>query len=323
MKIVITGGAGYIGSHTCKELAVRGHDVVVYDNLCTGHRDLVRWGEFVHGDIRDTPRLRRCLRDHRPDGVIHFASLIAVGESVINPGDYFSTNVVGSLSILEAMRDENIANIVVSSTAAVYGEPDLTPIPETSPVRPINPYGASKAFMERMLADFETAHGLRWTALRYFNASGADADGETGERHEPETHLIPRALMAVDGAIDALHLFGDDYSTPDGTCIRDYIHVSDLADAHVLAMECLVRGGNSTAANLGAGTGLSVREILDTVCEVTGQSVPHVMAPRRPGDPPRLVADAARARELFGWVPRRSSARTIIASAWDWYLRDK
>ena len=323
MNIVVTGGAGYIGSHTCKELAARGHQVTVYDNLCTGHRNLARWGDFVHGDIRDVPRLRRCLRARKPDGVIHFASLIAVGESVLDPGEYYSTNVTGSLCLLEAMRDEGVAHIVVSSTAAVYGEPALVPIPEHCPVQPINPYGASKAFLERMLADFETAHGLRWTALRYFNASGADADGETGERHQPETHLIPRALMAADGAIDALCLFGDDYPTPDGTCIRDYIHVRDLADAHVRAMERLLRGGTSLALNLGSGLGLSVRAIIDTIQRVTGRPVPHHLAPRRPGDPPRLVADAARARAELGWTACHSSAEEIITSAWEWYRKDR
>lgn len=323
MKIVVTGGAGYIGSHTCKALAEQGHEVVVYDSLVTGHRDLVRWGDFVHGDIRDTPRLRKCLRRVRPDGVIHFASLIAVGESVVDPGAYFSVNVTGSLSLLEAMRDEGVGHLVVSSTAAVYGEPEQIPIDESSPVRPINPYGASKAFMERMLADFERAHGVRWAALRYFNACGADPDGMTGERHQPETHLIPRALMAVDGAISALRLFGDDYPTPDGTCIRDYIHVCDLADAHVRAMRALLGGMPGTAINLGTGQGLSVRTIIDTAAHVTGKPVPHSMDARRPGDPPRLVADATRARDLLGWSAAHSSAEAILASAWNWYQQDR
>ncbi|MEG1609842.1 MAG: UDP-glucose 4-epimerase GalE [Bilophila sp.] len=323
MKILITGGAGYIGSHTCKALAHGGHEVVTYDNLSTGHRDLVRWGAFEHGDILDVVRLREVMRRHHPDGVIHFAAKSQVGESVCLPGLYFRNNIVGTLNILEAMRDEGVENIVVSGTCAVYGQPETVPIREDAPKAPINPYGASKLFMEQMLRDFGTAHGLRSMVLRYFNAAGCDPEGETGERHDPETHLIPRALMALTGDAPELSLFGEDYATPDGTCIRDYIHVCDLAQAHVLAMQYLNTGGASGCLNLGTGNGLSVREILASIARVTGKVVPFRMAPRRAGDPPRLVADARRAGIVLHWRACQSDRDTIIDTAWNWYQRDR
>ncbi len=237
MKILVTDGAGYIGSHTCKALATAGHDVVVYDNLSTGFRGLVQWGDFVQGDILDRESFTACLRCHAPEGVIHFAAFSQVGESVTVPGKYVRNNVTGTLSLLESMREAHVRNIVVSSSAAVYGIPEKCPITEETPVASINPYGQTKCFMEWMLADFAKAYDLSWTALRYFNAAGADPEGECGECHNPETHLIPRAFIAVAGLLDNFSVFGRDYPTPDGTCIRDYIHVMDLADAHVHAIE--------------------------------------------------------------------------------------
>lgn len=325
MNILVIGGAGYIGSCTSKALARAGHSVTVYDNLSTGHRDLVKWGPLFEGDILDGERLRQCLKTVRPDGIIHFAAFSLVGESVQNPGKYIRNNVGGTLNILEAMRDTGVRNIVVSSTAAVYGIPERIPVTEDLPSDPINPYGETKLFMERMLADFARAHGLSWTALRYFNAAGADPEGETGERHTPETHLIPRALMALDGKLPDFHVMGDDYPTPDGTCIRDYIHISDLAQAHIRAMARLLRqgDGDGISMNLGTGTGLSVKQILDAIEKVTGHPMPYTMGPRRAGDPPSLVADASRALRILGWKPEHSGVDEIIRDAWNWYRQEQ
>ena len=323
MRILVTGGAGYIGSHTCKALAHQGHTVVTYDNLSTGHRELVRWGDFVYGDILDTQRLRTCIRQHRIEGIIHFAASAYVGESVIDPGKYFRNNVCGTLSIIDAMRDEEVPYIVVSGTCAVYGSPAQMPITEDTPTNPINPYGASKLFMERMLADYEKTHGIKWMSLRYFNAAGCDPDGETGEWHEPETHLIPRTLMAAMGQIPALEIFGDDYPTPDGTCIRDYVHVTDLADAHIRGIGSLARGEQSQHINLGTGQGISIRQVLASVEEVTGKAVPHLISSRRVGDPPILVADAAKAIERLGWQMKCSTLHSILNTAWAWNNRQK
>lgn len=323
MRILVTGGAGYIGSHTCKALAHQGHTVVTYDNLSTGHRELARWGDFAYGDILDTQRLRASIRQHRIEGIIHFAASAYVGESVIDPGKYFRNNVCGTLSILDAMRDEGVPYIVVSGTCAVYGSLEKMPITEDTPTNPINPYGASKLFMERMLADYEKAHGIKWMSLRYFNAAGCDPDGETGEWHEPETHLIPRALMAAAGQIPKLEIFGGDYPTPDGTCIRDYIHVMDLADAHASGIVSLTRGGQSQPINLGTGQGFSIHQVLTAVEEVTGKPVPHLMSARRVGDPPILVADAATATERLGWQPESSSLHSILNTAWEWTQKNK
>lgn len=320
MKILVTGGAGYIGSHTCKELAKQGHCVVVYDNLSTGHRAFVQWGDFEHGDIRDTEKLRACLRTHRPDGIIHFAASAYVGESVLDPGKYFRNNVVGTLSIIEAMRDEGVRNIVVSGTCAVYGQPDIVPISEVCRPDPINPYGASKLFMERMLADFETAHGLRWLSLRYFNAAGSSPLGEIGELHTPETHLIPRVMMAALEQIPAIDIFGTDYDTPDGTCIRDYIHVDDLAQAHILAMAHLLKNGESLPLNLGTEKGFSVREIIKGTEKITGRPIPCEEGPRRHGDPACLIADATRASGILGWQAKASLDKILI-DAWNYLSR--
>lgn len=318
MKILVTGGAGYIGSHTCKELARQGHEPIVYDNLCTGHRSFVKWGDFIHGDILDTQRLRACLRRFKPEGIIHFAAFAYVGESVKDPGKYYFNNVSGTLSILQAMTDEDIKNIVVSSTCAVYGQPDNVPIQENCACNPINPYGASKLFIERMLADFHTAHAINWTALRYFNAAGCDLDGEIGEWHTPETHLIPLVIDAALGRRDNVGVFGTDYPTPDGTCIRDYVHVQDLATAHVLAMQKLTSGGESSAYNLGTGKGFSVKEIIEGVKRVSGKEVPYTVMPRRPGDPAILVADAYASAAKLGWQCKHSSIDCILESAMRW-----
>lgn len=321
MRILVTGGAGYIGSHTSKALSHQGHSVVVYDNLSTGHRELVRWGDFVYGDILDTQRLRSCIRQHRIEGIIHFAASAYVGESVVDPGKYFRNNVCGTLSILDAMRDEGVPSIVVSGTCAVYGSPDTMPITEDTPTNPINPYGASKLFMERMLADYEKAHGIKWMSLRYFNAAGCDPEGETGEWHEPETHLIPRALMVAMGKIPELEIFGDDYPTPDGTCIRDYVHVTDLAEAHVRSINALVRRGQSQAINLGAGKGFSIGQIIAAIEEITGKSVPCRIAGRREGDPSILVSEITKAKTLLDWQAKISILKYIIQTSYSWYVK--
>lgn len=322
-RVLVTGGAGYIGSVTCKRLAEAGNPVTVYDNLSTGHRDFVQWGDLDEGDIRDTERLTRVLVDRRIDAVVHFAASAYVGDSVTDPGAYYDNNVVGTLSILKAMRDAGVGQIVVSSTCAVYGQPDRMPITEDTAKNPINPYGATKLVMERMCADFESAHGIRTVALRYFNACGADLELDTGERHDPEPHLIPRIFMAVDGEIPGLDVYGSDYPTPDGTCVRDFIHVTDLADAHARAVSYLGAGGASEACNLGTGQGLSVRQVLDAAGMVTNRAIPFEYRDRRPGDPAELVANADRAREVLGWVPRFSNIDTIIDTAWRWHRQER
>lgn len=321
MKILVTGGAGYIGSHACKALAGAGHDPVVFDNLSSGHRKLARWGDFVHGDIRDTASLARVMRVHAVAGVIHFAALADVGESVREPDRYYSTNVAGSLSVLEAMRLAGVENIVVSGSYSVHGQPEGVPIHENLPFEPQNPYARTKVVMEWMFGDFARGLGLRRIALRYANAAGADPDGECGELHEPENHLIPRVIMAAQGRIPALQIFGNDYPTEDGTCVRDYIHVTDLADAHVRALELLAAGNAPPALNLGTGAGYSVKAILSEAEKVLGQPIPHDFRPRRPGDPSWLVADPSRAGEILGWRPRYSDLSAIISTAAAWHGR--
>lgn len=316
--VLVTGGAGYVGAHACKALAAVGYLPVTYDNLVHGHEEAVKWGPLEIGDLADTDGLKNVIDNHQPDAVMHFAAYAYVGESVTDPGKYYLNNVAGTLSLLEAMRDCGIASIVFSSTCATYGIPPAVPICEDMPVAPINPYGRTKAIVEQMLSDFERAHGISWTALRYFNAAGADPDGEIGEDHDPETHLIPRALAAAAEAGDALTVFGDDYDTPDGTCIRDYIHVTDLAEAHVLALRRLIEGGASGAINLGSGIGHSVREVIESASRVTGMAVAHGFGPRRPGDPPVLVANPSLARQELGWAAKRSDIDMIMADAWRW-----
>lgn len=318
--ILVTGGAGYIGSHTCKALAAAGYLPVTYDNMSFGHDWAVRWGPLERGDIADRARLDSVIERYRPMAIVHFAAFAFVGESVGDPGKYYRNNVAGSLTLLEAARDHAIDKIVFSSTCATYGIPDDgSPIRETTPQRPINPYGTSKLMVEQMLRDFEVAHGLRWVALRYFNAAGADATRETGEAHDPETHLIPLAVEAMLGRRGALTIHGDDYETPDGTCLRDYIHVGDLADAHVLALAHLERGAPSQALNLGNGVGFSVRDVVRTIERVAGRPVPHDIGARRPGDPARLVADATRAHAVLGWRPRFADLDRIVTTALAWH----
>jgi UDP-glucose 4-epimerase len=317
---LVIGGAGYIGSHMVKHLVTQGHQVIVVDDLSSGHADALIGGELIVHDFADRKFLDQLFTEHKFDGVFHFASQILVGESVSNPAKYYRANTFATLTLLEAMRDHGVNHFVFSSTAAVFGEPIHIPIDEMHPKVPVNPYGASKYMVEQMLADFDRAHGLKYVALRYFNAAGADPEARMGERHEPETHLIPLALQAVLGVRPPLKLFGIDYDTPDGTCLRDYIHVDDLASAHLLAMDYLHSGGASTAFNLGNGSGYSVREVIDTVAKVTGKLVPHEIAPRREGDPARLVADAAKAKELLGWEPHYGKLETIVKHAWQWEL---
>ena len=320
-RVLVTGGAGYIGSHTCKALAVAGYVPVTFDNFSTGYRSLTQWGPVVTGDIRDTAALLAALHEHRPVAVIHFAGRIAVGESVLEPALHYDINVGGTLGLLAAMRQAGVERLVFSSSAAVYGLPQSDRIVESDPIVPINPYGRTKAMVEAILDDYRTAYGLHSIALRYFNASGADPDGETGELHDPETHLIPLALAACEAEGSSLKIFGDDYPTPDGTCIRDYVHVSDLADAHVVALGLLGAGDCPAALNVGTGHGYSVAQVVETVETVTGHQVKREMAPRRSGDPAALVADCTKLRQVSNWQPRRSDLSTIVATAWQWHQR--
>ena len=320
-SVLVTGGAGYVGSHTAKALAAAGYQPVTLDNLSRGFAHAVQWGPLERGDILDRGFLDAVMTRWRPQAVLHFAALAYVGESVGDPARYYRNNVVGSLTLLEAMRDHGVGRIVFSSTCATYGVPQRLPLVEDHPQAPINPYGATKLMVERMLADFDAAHGLRSVALRYFNAAGADPDGELGENHDPETHLIPLAIGAALGTHPKLKIFGTDYPTPDGTCIRDYIHVGDLAAAHVAALRYLEGGGASTACNLGTGTGLSVRAIVTEVERVAGRPVPADFGPRRAGDPPELVANATRARQLLGWTPVQSDVTSVISTAYGWATR--
>ena len=319
-SVLVTGGAGYVGSHACKALRRAGYRVVVFDNFVAGHRAAVRYGELVEGDVADVSAVRAALRRYHVAAVFHFAAFLDVGESVREPARYYRNNVTGALGVLEAMAAESVARLVFSSTCATYGEPIETPIAETHPQRPINAYGETKLAIERALPHFERAYGLKWIALRYFNAAGADPDGEIGEDHAPEIHLIPRAIEAATGG-PALQIFGDDYATPDGTCLRDYVHVSDLADAHVNALEALeeTRAGMSGAYNLGTGHPRSVREVIDAVERVTGCTVAWAMAPRRPGDPAILYAAAHKARADLRWTPKVSDLDSIVRTAWQWH----
>ena len=320
-SILVTGGAGYVGSHACKALAAAGYRPVVFDNLSRGHRAAVKWGPFVQGDLHDSARLAATFAEHRIAAIMHFAAFAYVGESVADPENYYWNNVGGTIALLGAMREAGVKHIVFSSTCAVYGIPERLPIDEAAATAPLNPYGDTKLAIERALHWYAAAYGMRYTALRYFNAAGADPDGEIGEDHEPETHLIPLVLRAALGRAGPVQIFGGDYPTPDGTAIRDYIHVSDLADAHVGALARLAAGGDSVALNLGTGSGASVREVIAAVERVSGRKVPQHTVARRPGDPPQLVADAARAGAVLGWRPRRSDLDTIIRTALAWELR--
>lgn len=318
MKILVSGGAGYIGSHTAKALHAAGHTPVILDNLVYGHEWACKWGPLEKGDLADSEFILKTLRKHGIDAVIHFAAFAYVGESMTDPRKYFRNNFVNTLNLLDAMLDTGVKKIVFSSTCATYGVPQATPIAESHPQAPVNPYGESKYFTERVLQWYESAYGLKWVALRYFNASGADPDGEIGEDHTPESHLIPLAIEAAQGKRPHIDIFGTDYPTPDGSAVRDYIHVADLADAHVRALKHLDSGA-STALNLGTGEGRSVREVLASVARVSGRTFPVREMPRRAGDPPALVADARKAREVLGWSPRYTELDTIVGHAWKWH----
>lgn len=313
--ILVVGGAGFIGSHTAKLLHSQGFEPVVFDNLSTGHLTSVRWGPFVEGDILDTRHLAETIENHKPAAIIHFAASAYVGESVDNPAKYYANNVNGTLSVLEASRRTGADKLIFSSSCAIYGIPTRLPIRECETPQPINPYGRTKLIAEHMLADYSAAYGLNYVALRYFNASGADPEQELGEWHDPETHLIPRALLATGGAIETLDVYGDDYDTPDGTCVRDYIHVMDLARAHVLAVDYLLSGGDNLAVNLGTGRGTSIKEIVGAIERVCGRPVPVAMRMRRPGDPPALYAASDLAAEKLGFRAHHSDIETIIRTA--------
>lgn len=320
MRVLVTGGAGYVGSHACKALEAAGYEPVVFDNLRTGHRWAVQWGPFVHGDICDTNAVRRAIKDYEINAVMHFAALAYVGESVEKPALYYRNNVGGLVSILEAMTETGVGKIIFSSTCAVYGIPPKVPITEDVPCAPINPYGHSKLMCEQVLADHAAAHNIGSVALRYFNAAGADEDGELGEAHNPETHLIPLVLEVAAGQREKIDIFGDNYPTPDGTCIRDYIHVADLAAAHIAALkQC--KPGHAEKYNLGTGAGFSVREIIEAAEKVSGRNINVEVADRRPGDPPALVADPALARSTLLWDCKQSELETLIGSAWRWLNR--
>lgn len=318
-RILVTGGAGYIGSHCCKALAKAGATPVVFDNLSRGHADAVQWGPLIKGDLRDRDLLLGALKEQRIDAVVHFAALAYVGESVDHPQMYYDNNLGGMIALLDAMQRADVRTIVFSSSCATYGVPQHLPIAETTPQAPINPYGRTKLICEWMLEDAAKATGLRYAALRYFNAAGADPYGELAERHDPETHLVPLALMAALGTAGPLGVFGADYPTPDGTCIRDYIHVDDLARAHVLALEALYDDTRSLKLNLGTGKGTSVRQVIDSVERVTGKRVPLFEAPRRPGDPPELVASPGRAEEVLGFKTRWNDIDEIVGHAAPWF----
>jgi UDP-glucose 4-epimerase len=318
-SIMVAGGAGYIGSHALRLLREAGLDAFAFDNLSTGHGAAARGQDLVQGDLHDAALISKLLRDRRVRSVFHFAANCYVGESVTDPEKYYRNNVVATLTLLSAMRQAGVSDFVFSSTCATYGNPVQDRMDETHPQLPINPYGWSKLMVERMLVDFAAAYGLRYVALRYFNAAGAHPDGTIGEDHDPETHLIPLVLRVANGRMKELSVFGDDYPTPDGTCIRDYIHILDLAEAHRLALDYLDGGGASAAFNLGNGAGYSVLEVIRTAEAVTGRKIPYKVVPRRAGDPARLVGDSTRAQKVLGWRQRYGDLRTIIETAWKWH----
>ena len=320
-RILVTGGAGYIGSHACKRLAEAGYEPVCFDNFSTGWREAATFGPVIEGDLRAPDDIARALAEARPAAVMHFAALSLVGESVAEPERYWRNNVGGTLNLLAGMRDAGVGALVFSSTAATYGEPDVALIAEDAPQRPTNPYGATKLAVERMIADFGAAYGLRAAIFRYFNVAGADPMARIGEHHVPETHLVPLVLDAAAGARDAIVIHGEDYPTEDGTCVRDYVHVEDLVEAHLLGLRRLLGGGAPIVANLGIGRGFSVREVIERACEVTGIDIPRRVGPRRPGDPARLVCDGSHARAALGWTPARSDLAAMIADAWAWRQR--
>ncbi len=316
--IFVTGGAGYIGSHVCKALKAAGFTPVAYDNLCSGNIEAVQWGEFEKGDIRDFEKLSATIKKYKPIAIMHFASLIQVGDSVINPSDFYSNNVLGSYNLLEAAREHNIKYMVFSSTAAVYGIPNVKLIKENSPLRPINPYGNTKLNMENMARDYEAAYGITHAILRYFNAAGADINADTGSAYKRDTHLIPLLMQVAAGILPEIKIFGTDYNTKDGSAVRDYIHVSDLADAHVKSLKYIIDNDKSLIVNLGTNEGHSVKHVVECARSVTKENVKSVECDRRAGDPAILVADASKARKMLNWNPQYSDLETIISSAWKW-----
>lgn len=320
--ILITGGAGYIGSHTNKMLSQKGYKTIVFDNLERGHLDFVKWGEFFKGDLRNIEDIEEVFRQYSFKAVIHFAAYAYVGESVENPDMYYENNVLGTLNLLKVMKKYKVKNIIFSSSCATYGIPQKIPITESTPQEPINPYGKSKLFSENMIKDFAESFGLKYVILRYFNAAGADLEGEVGELHHPETHLIPLAIYSALGKIDRLQVFGRDYPTKDGTCIRDYIHVFDLADAHIKSLEYLLDGGSSEVFNVGIGTGFSVQEVIEAVNKVTAKKVNYEYSSRRPGDPPMLVASKEKISKVLNWQPRFTHIEQIIQSAYNWHVKN-
>jgi UDP-glucose-4-epimerase GalE len=322
MTILVAGGAGYIGSHTVKELGREGFDVLVFDNFSSGKRELVGGRPFVRGDLMDRAAIREVFKSRSVAAVLHFASLIQVGESYADPRKYYSHNLLSSLNLLDAMLEAGVNKFIFSSSAAVYGVPEETPIPETHRLNPANPYGQTKLMVERILQDYDRAYGLKSVSLRYFNAAGADPGGELGEMHDPETHLIPNILLSLLGKRDRLGVFGSDFPTPDGTAVRDYIHVTDLAEAHVLALKALLAGGPSDTVNLGTNAGFSVLEVIREAGRVTGRKIPYDLRPRREGDVAVLLASKDKAERMLGWKPRFSALGTIIETAWHWHRRN-
>ena len=320
--VLVAGGAGYVGSHVCLALSQAGFRPVVYDNLSNGHAAFVQWGPLEEGDIGDAARLDQVIARHQPVAVLHFAALIEVGESVKAPGRFYQNNVAGAITLIEAARRGGVEALVFSSTCATYGDPVRLPMDETHPQAPLNPYGRSKLMIEQALADYSTYAGFRSVSLRYFNAAGADEEGRIGERHHPETHAIPLAVQTALGVRQGFKLFGDDYDTRDGTAVRDYVHVTDLADAHVRALQYLLDGGETTVFNLGTGAGTTVRELIDTIRRTTNRPFPVETAPRRPGDAPCLVADNSRARKVLGWRPTRT-LDDIVRTAWRWHAAER
>ncbi len=320
-RVLVAGGAGYIGSHAAKALRLAGYEPVVFDDLSSGHEHAARWGPLVRGDIRNADAVRAAIRQYRPQSVMNFAARIEVGEGEKNPVAFYDNNVAGVLNLVRVMLEEGVTSFVFSSTCAIYGDPERLPLTEDLPKRPVSVYGRTKLMCEQMLADMSRAHGLRYAALRYFNAAGADPDGEIGEEHDPESHLIPNALKAAAGLGGPMKLFGEDYPTPDGTCIRDFIHVSDLADAHVLAAEKLDGGARAIELNLGTGEGRTVMDVLKSVEKATGRPVPHTISPRRPGDAVALYSDATKVTSELGWQPKLSDIDTIVSTAWNFHRR--
>ena len=317
--ILIVGGAGYIGSHINKELNKQGYKTVIFDSLVKGHKEAVKWGDFFQGDLGNIEDIREVFKKYQIEAVLHFAAFIEVGESVKDPQKYYQNNVKNTLNLFQVMLENNVKKIIFSSTAATFGNPQYVPIDEKHPQIPINPYGQAKLMVEKILADYDLAYGLKYVALRYFNACGADLDGEIGENHNPESHLIPLILDAALGKREDIKIFGTDYPTVDGTCIRDYVHVNDLAQAHILALKKLMDGGESDCFNLGNGSGFSVKQVIEVAKKVTGVDFKVTEAERRAGDPPELIADSKKAKEILRWEPKYFDLETIISSAWNWH----